>query len=103
MSQLLWDVVRAGFGKTNEITLDTNILRLHSRVSFRIYIICSFLLTLKQLIGGDDITCLEDKNTGKDENLNAYCWIQSTYSVVSLFHPCNGKYKTRTNRIIIQN
>lgn len=93
MSQLLFDAVRAGFGKQNDINIDTQILRLHSRISFRILLISSLMLTLKQVVGGDDISCIEDNTKGvtKDENLNAFCWIESTYSVIELFHSCTGK------------
>ncbi|CAL8126484.1 unnamed protein product [Orchesella dallaii] len=82
-------LVNTLIGKQSEVNIDTSILKLHYRVSFRIFVLGSLLLTTKDLTG-DAITCYGDK-LDKDETLNAYCWIQSTYSVTEYFHDCNAK------------
>lgn len=85
----LWSLVQVVLGDKDEIVLDTKILRLHSRLSFRIFFISSLLVTLESVVVDKYIRCYDHDKV--DDTLDAFCWIQTTYSVKELFHNCGGK------------
>uniref|UniRef100_T1J195 Innexin n=1 Tax=Strigamia maritima TaxID=126957 RepID=T1J195_STRMM len=74
--------------ETNEISrihTDGAIFRLHYNVTVMILIAFSVIVTTKQYVG-NPIECTHSKDV-TEAVINTYCWIHSTYTVLSAYDP----------------
>ncbi|XP_077284729.1 innexin family member shaking B [Arctopsyche grandis] len=69
--------------KVNYVHIDSTIFRLHYSITVIILIAFSLIVTTRQYVG-NPIDCIHTKDIPEDV-LNTYCWIHSTYTVISAF------------------
>ncbi|OQR79945.1 innexin inx2-like [Tropilaelaps mercedesae] len=70
--------------KTEYITIDNNVCRLHYKATIALLLACSALVTAKQYFG-DPIDCVVPKDSINVKMLDTYCWIHKTFSVEKAF------------------
>uniref|UniRef100_T1JJS6 Innexin n=1 Tax=Strigamia maritima TaxID=126957 RepID=T1JJS6_STRMM len=71
--------------KVSRIHTDGAIFRLHYNVTVMILIAFSVIVTTKQYVG-NPIECTHSKDV-TEAVINTYCWIHSTYTVLSAYDP----------------
>ncbi|EDW29967.1 GL15920 [Drosophila persimilis] len=69
--------------KVSHVKTDSIVFRLHYSISVMILMSFSLIITTRQYVG-NPIDCVHTKDIPEDV-LNTYCWIQSTYTLKSLF------------------
>ncbi|CAG5095240.1 Similar to shakB: Innexin shaking-B (Aedes aegypti) [Cotesia congregata] len=74
--------------KSSNIHTDTSVFRLHYRFTVIGLIACSLIVTTRQYVG-NPIDCIHSKDLPEDV-LNTYCWIHSTYTIVSAYKKKGG-------------
>lgn len=82
MSELLLSL--KSFFKTEYVTIDNNVCRLHYKATMAILLAFSALVTAKQYFG-DPIDCVVPKDSIDTAMLDTYCWIHKTFSVEKAF------------------
>lgn len=69
--------------KVSHVKTDSIVFRLHYSITVMILMSFSLIITTRQYVG-NPIDCVHTKDIPEDV-LNTYCWIQSTYTLKSLF------------------
>ena len=81
--------LKAYIRKRDPATIDNFAFKLHYRVTFVVMLVCMMLVSTRQFIG-DPINCMADGVPGG--TLDLYCWIHSTFSVVSRWGSVQDEY-----------
>lgn len=69
--------------KVSHVKTDSIVFRLHYSITVMVLMSFSLIITTRQYVG-NPIDCVHTKDIPEDV-LNTYCWIQSTYTLRSLF------------------
>ncbi|XP_020284935.1 innexin shaking-B [Pseudomyrmex gracilis] len=74
--------------KISHIHIDSAVFRLHYSLTVILLIAFSLIVTTRQYVG-NPIDCIHSKDLPEDV-LNTYCWIHSTYTIISAYHKKEG-------------